>query len=180
MEVPLKITAHDIPLSDAVETEIREKVAKLESYYGRITSCHVVVGAPVRYSHDKEGLYNVSIDLNVPGTELVVNRKAGPDLLVALRDAFNAARRQLEDYVRRQRGDVKTREVPPHAKVKRLFPREGYGFLETPDGREIYFHRNSVMDPGFEHVEIGTEVRFAEEEGEEGPQASTVHLVGKS
>ena len=180
MEVPLKITAHDITLSEAVETEIREKVAKLESYYTRITSCHVVVGAPVRYPHDKQGLYNVSIDLSVPGAELVVNRKADPDLLVALRDAFNAARRQLEDYVRRQRGAVKTREAPPHARVRRLFPQEGYGFLETPDGREIYFHRNSVIDPGFDHLEIGTEVRFAEEQGEEGPQASTVHIVGKS
>lgn len=180
MEVPLKVTAHALTLSDAVEAEIREKVAKLETSYGRITSCHIVVGAPVRTAHDKQGLYNVSIDLSVPGAEIVVTRKADPALSVALRDAFHAARRQLEDYGRRQRGDVKTRELLPHAVVKRLFPQDGYGFLETPEGREVYFHQNSVMPPSFAHLAVGTEVRFAEEEGEEGPQASTVHLVGKS
>jgi len=59
-----------------------------------------------------------------------------------------------------------------------LFPKQDYGFLETPDGREIYFHRNSVLHPGFDRLEIGTEVRFVEELGQEGPQASTVAIVG--
>jgi cold shock CspA family protein len=60
----------------------------------------------------------------------------------------------------------------------RLFPEDGFGFLEAPDGREVYFHRNSVLE-GFETLEVGSEVRFAEEQGIEGPQASTVSLVGK-
>jgi cold shock CspA family protein len=74
---------------------------------------------------------------------------------------------------------VKAHETSPHARVAKLFPEEGYGFLETPDGREVYFHRNSVKDSGFDRLEIGTEVRFAEESGEQGPQASAVIIVGK-
>jgi cold shock CspA family protein len=72
----------------------------------------------------------------------------------------------------------KVKATFPRGRVIRLFREEGYGFLETPDGREIYFHRNSVLHPGFDRLEIGTEVRFAEEEGEKGPQASTVAIVG--
>jgi cold shock CspA family protein len=74
---------------------------------------------------------------------------------------------------------VKVHEPTPYARVSKLFLHEGYGFLETADGREIYFHSNSVLEPGFDHLQIGTEVRFAEEQGAEGPQASTVAVVGK-
>jgi cold shock CspA family protein len=141
-------------------------------------SCRVVVEAPVRH-HRKGGPYKVRIDLTVPGDELVINRQADEDLYVAIRDAFHAARRRLEDYARRQRGAVKVHEPFPHARVVKLFPEEGYGFLETSDGREVYFHRNSVIDSGFDRLEIGAEVRFAEESGEHGPQASTVIIAGK-
>jgi cold shock CspA family protein len=65
----------------------------------------------------------------------------------------------------------------------RLYPgsafNEGYGFLMTPDGRELYFHRHSVLHDDFERLAVGTEVRFEEEEGEKGPQASTVQVVNK-
>lgn len=181
MQTPLQITAHDMTLAETEEGEIRAKAAKLERYYKRMISCHVVVGAPVRSahsSHNQTGLYHVSIDMTVPGAELVVTRQANADLQVAIRDAFNAAQRQLQNYARRQRGDVKTPETPPQAVVSKLFAEEGYGFLTTPDGREIYFHRNSVLDSGFDHLDIGTAVRFAEESGEKGPQASTVTVVG--
>lgn len=182
MQTPLQITAHDMTLADSVEAEIREKAVKLDRYYHSIISCHVVVGASVRSahaSHSQAGLYHVSIDLTVPGAELVVTRHENTDLLVAIRDAFVAARRQLQDYARRQRGETKTPETPPHAVVSKLFAQEGYGFLAAPDGREIYFHCNSVLAPGFDHLEVGTEVRFVEEPGEKGPQASTVSAVGK-
>jgi cold shock CspA family protein len=88
--------------------------------------------------------------------------------------------RQLEDYVRRQRGDVKAHELAPLARVSQLFPQEGYDFLATPDGREIYFHRHIVLHDGFDRLAIGTEVTFVEEEeGKKGPQASTVRPVGR-
>jgi ribosomal subunit interface protein len=178
MEIPLQIRLHNVSLSEADEKIIREKVAKLGEFYNRIISCRVTLEAPGRH-HQKGGPYNVRIDIGVPGAELVINRKPQEDLYVAIRESFNAAGRQLEDYVRRLRGDVKTHEAEPYAWVSKLFPKEGYGFLETPDGREIYFHRNSVLEEGFKHLRIGMEVRFVEEEGEKGPQASTVKLVGK-
>jgi len=143
-------------------------------------SCHVVVGAPVRSADEKAGLFNVSIDLTVPGAELTVTHKADPDLMVAVRQAFTAVRRQLRRYARRQRGDVKTLETQPHGTVSTLFTSEGYGFLTTWDGREIYFHHNSVLDGKFDHLEVGSEVRFVEEAGEKGPQASTVVLIGRA
>ncbi|HWP48438.1 MAG TPA: HPF/RaiA family ribosome-associated protein [Candidatus Limnocylindrales bacterium] len=178
MEIPLQIRAHNVSLSEADEKIIREKVAKLEEFYDRIISCRVTLEALGRH-HQKGGPYNVRIDIGVPGAELVINREPQEDLYVAIRESFNAAGRRLEDYVRRLRGTVKTHEAEPHARVSKLFPEEGYGFLETPDGREIYFHRNSVLEEGFKHLRIGMEVRFVEEEGEKGPQASTVKLVGK-
>ena len=117
--------------------------------------------------------------MTVPGAELVVTRQENEELQVAIRDAFNAAQRRLRDYARRQRGEVKTLETPPQAVVSQLFAAEGYGFLSTPDGRGIYFHRHSVLAPGFDQLAIGTEVRFAEELGDKGPQASTVTMVSK-
>ena len=178
MELPLQVTLRDISPSAAVEDYIRERATKLDAFYDRIMSCRVVVEAPIRH-HRKGGPFKVRIDLTVPGDELVVNRQADEDLYVAIREAFDAARRRLEDYSRRQRGSVKTHEGPPQARVSKLFPEEGYGFLETPDGAEIYFHRNSVLGEGFDRLEIGTEVRFVEEQGDQGPQASTVTVIGK-
>ena len=178
MELPLQVTLRDVSPSEAVEGYIRERAAKLDAFYDRIMGCRVVVEAPVRH-HRKGGPFKVRIDLTVPGDELVVNRQSDEDLYVAIRDAFDAMRRRLEDYARRQRGSVKAHEAPPPARVSKLFPEEGYGFLETPDGSEIYFHRNSVLGAGFDRLEVGTEVRFVEELGEQGPQASTVTVVGK-
>jgi ribosome-associated translation inhibitor RaiA len=176
MQLPLQITARDLSLSEAAEADIRAKAANLDTYYDGIMGCRVVVEGPVR--HHRQGPFTVRVDVSVPGAELVVDRHADPDLYVAIRDAFDAARRRLEDYARRQRGDVKSHEETPRARVSRLFPEEDYGILETPDGREIYFHRHSVLHPGFDRLAIGTEVRFAEELGEKGPQASTVALIG--
>jgi len=178
MQLPLQITAHDFPLPETIEAEIREKAAKLDTYYDGIMRCRVVVAAPVGH-HRRGGPYNVHIDLTVPGAELVVDCQENEDLPVAIRDAFDAMRRRLEDYARQQRGVVKTHEAAPQARVSKLFRAEGYGFLQTPDGREIYFHCNSILPPGFDHLAVGTEVRFAEEQGSEGPQASSVTIVGK-
>lgn len=177
MELPLQITAHDFTLSGSTEADIRERAAKLDSYYDRITRCHVVVEAPVGH-HRQGGPFTVRIDVTVPGSELVVNRKHGEDLPIAIRDAFDAMKRQLEDYARHQRGNVKVHETPfGVGQVSKLFSNDGYGFLSTLDGREIYFHQNSVLDPGFFQLTVGSEVRFVEEQGAKGPQASTVHIV---
>jgi ribosomal subunit interface protein len=171
-----------MPPSEAIEAHIIEKSDVLERFCDTITSCRVIVEAPHR-RHRTGKLYHVRVDITVPGEELVVKREpalhaAHEDIYVAIRDAFDAARRELQNYTRRRRGQVKARKSAPMARVSKLFPDKGYGFLETPDGRELYFHKNSVLEPGFERISVGTKVRFAEEEGEQGPQASTVKIAG--
>jgi cold shock CspA family protein len=123
-------------------------------------------------------------NIEEPITELAENHEpskhaAHEDVYVAIRDAFNAAGRRLQDYARRKQGKVKLHEGAALARIIQLFPVEEYGFLKTADDREIYFHKNSVLPPGFENLEIGTEVSYVEEMGEKGPQASTVRIVGK-
>lgn len=178
MPYPIEIAFHGIDPSDALEKEIRAHAAALEKFGGKITHCRVVVETPHR--HQRKGrTFRVRVDLHVPGEEIVVRRdppehEDHADPALAARDAFHAAQRQLQDYVRRRRRDVKVHAEAPHARVLRIFPEEGYGFLESSDGREIYFHRNSVADAAFPALRIGQEVRFTEEEGEKGPQATSV------
>jgi ribosomal subunit interface protein len=183
MQEELQITWRDMEPSDALAAAIRERTERLERFHNRITACRVVVEQLHRHKH-KGNLFNVRIDLSVPGGEIVVTRESGKDhahedAYVVVRDAFNAATRQLQDHVRRQRGDVKAHETPPHGRIVELHPESNYGKLESPDGRLIYFHRNSVLNSDFDRLEIGTEVRFAEEMGDEGPQASSVSVIGK-
>jgi ribosomal subunit interface protein len=175
MKHPLQITVRNMSLSEAAKAAIQEKAAKLEAVDNQIIGCRVLVEVPHKHQHQGI-LYNVRIDVTIPGAEIVIKREENEDVYVAIRDAFNAARRRLRDRRRQQQIDaVVPREEPqPHARVSRLFPIEGYGFLETPDGRDIYFHRNSVLHEAFDHLELGETVRYVEEEGEKGPQASTV------
>lgn len=183
MRQPLQITFRDFPHSDAVEAAIRERAEKLDQYFDHIMACKVVAESP--HAHHHQGrLFNVRIDLTVPGEELVVNRApsehhAYEDVYVAIRDAFDAMTRQLQDYKRRQERKVKTHEVPEHGRVIELEPLMDFGRIRTPDGREIYFHRNSLVRGDYEALDVGSEVRFVEEPGEQGPQASSVYLIGK-
>jgi ribosomal subunit interface protein len=183
MKLPVEIVFKNLDPSVAIEAKIRERVEKLDVFYDQIMSCRVVVEAPHKHHHTGK-LYRVLIDVTVPDDELIVSRTpdqhhAHEDVYVAIRDAFDAMRRQLEDYSRRRRQKVKQHETPQYGKVSELFPNEGYGMIKTPDGRLVYFHKNSVVDADFSKLEAGSEVRFSEEMGEKGPQASTVHVIGK-
>ncbi len=182
MAVPMQVVFHNLDKSEAIEARIREKVEKLARFAADIQRCRVTVDAPHKHAH-KGHLYSIKVDIAVPGGEIVATRHTGKnpahqDVYVALRDAFDDARRQLEDHVRKRRGEVKRHEEPPQGVIKALFPHEDYGLIETPDGREVYFHRNSVLNGDFEKLKEGTPVWFHEERGDEGPQASTVHVHG--
>ncbi|MEF3192876.1 MAG: HPF/RaiA family ribosome-associated protein [Halothiobacillaceae bacterium] len=181
MQLPLQITFRDIPPSEAIEAAIREKAKKLERYFDRITSCRVIVEAPHKHHH-KGKLYEVSINITIPGHEIVVShdnhdRHEHEDIYVSIRDAFMAAKRQLEACVGKMRGEVKVHEMPAHGRVIELTP--DHGTILTPDGREVYFHPNSLLNAKFETLEKGAEVRFAEEAGDKGPKATSVHVIGK-
>ena len=185
MELPLQISFHEVPHSDALEQWIRRKAEGLERYAPHLMRCRVVVEAHHRH-HQQGGLFRIRIELTVPGHDVVVSseqheRQEHENPYVAVRDAFRAARRQLEDTVRRVRGATKAHELAEHGRIVAIFPHMDYGLISAGDGREIYFHRNSVVGQGLEDLVEGEEVRVvvAEGEGEAGPQASTVKPIGK-
>jgi cold shock CspA family protein len=199
--IPTQVTFRGVPHSDALESDIRGRVACLEQFYAGIVRCRVLVELPHRHRHDGRH-FHVRIDLTVPGgSPIVVTHE--PSLharlkdfqeeehhkeaevegvhryaAVAVREAFDAARRRLEDFAREQRGAVKTHEVPAHGEIVEIRESEGYGFIQAGEDR-IYFRRASVLDDAFDELTIGTRVAFVQEQGEKGPQASTVRVLGK-
>ncbi len=184
MKIPLQITFRDMEHSDAVETEVQNKVNKLDQMYPEmIMGCRVVVERHHKHHH-QGNLFHTRIYITVPGDEIVVSREpnenqAHEEMHVSLRDAFNAANKQLDHYAHKIRHKVKTHKTPSHGQIISLTPEEGFGRIETDDGRDIYFHRNSVINQGFDQLTIGEQVRFEEENGDKGPQATTVKVVGK-
>ena len=183
MQLPIEVTFRGMDSSEAMEAKIRERAEKLERYHHQIMSCRVVVEAPHKHHH-KGKIYHVSLDVTVPGSELVVNRDPGDnhaheDAYVAIRDAFDAMERKLQSFARKKRGDVKVHEEEGYGRVASLSLEKDFGMLQSLDGRTVYFHRNSVKNGDFEKLKTGDEVRFLEEMGEEGPQAVVVRVIGE-
>jgi ribosomal subunit interface protein len=185
MQIPIQVSFRHLEHSPFITSAIRKRARKLEKFFPRITSMRVMV-EPSHQKRKQGNLYHVRIDMAVPGKEIIVKRDPGKnhaheDIYVAIRDAFDSARRQLEDFVRiNYQLKTKLHARPMIGKIVRFFPNEDCGFLKTTDGRELYFHRNSVLNKGFERIRLGDEVRYSEEQGEQGPQASTVDRIGKN
>ena len=176
MELPLQITSRNFKLFEDVETKIRNEAEKLNKFYDKIVRCQVVVESPHR--HSRQGTqFHIKIHLTLPGGDMVIKREPNEDIKVAIRDSFSVARRKLEDFARKQRGDVKHHEEPLQASITSLFPELGYGFLTTPLNMEVYFHENSVVNSEFNRLKVGMKVRFEETVGEKGPQATTVAII---
>jgi ribosomal subunit interface protein len=186
MQTPVDITFREIEKSEAVEARINEYVGKLERFFDRIMRVEVLVETPHRH-HQKGRQFHVRVKVVVPGQDIVTSHDPGPDqahedVYVALRDTFNATRRQLEDYVRKSlhRGDVpREQNGALHGRVTFIDVEREWGWIEPDDGRRIYFHSNSVLG-GVDGLQVGDEVRFTEESGREGPQASTVAPIGNN
>jgi len=174
MQIPVQITMQNVPRSEALETRIREAAAKLEQFHPRITSCRVIVDETQKH-HLQGRQFRVRVDVRAPGHEEAVSTlHHHEDVYVAVRDAFDSVRRQLEDEVREARGDVKLHARARHGTVARLDVNEGFGFIATDEGDEVYFSRENVVQPAFEHLAPGTEVQFVEEPAGEGMQAKRV------
>ncbi|MGZ3419954.1 MAG: HPF/RaiA family ribosome-associated protein [Polyangiales bacterium] len=176
-----QVTFRDMEPSAAVEEHVRRRALKLLAFHDRIVGCRVVVEEPHRH-HRKGKRFHVRIDLTVPMGELVVARDPAEnlqheDLHACIESAFDDAERILEDWVRKHRGDVKKHERSVHGRVKRFFPQQDYGFLESESGEDVYFHRNAVLDGAFDRLAIGDRVRYAEEMGDKGPQATFVEVT---
>lgn len=184
IQTPVEIDFHGVDASPWVREVLEERVNELERRFGRITSCRVVVTGP-GHRHRSGGPYDVRVHLSLPnGKEVAVHRvdhgdERYGDIRYAINDTFKRARRRLQDQARRLQGQVKRHVGEPAGTVARLDPSGGFGFITTADGREVYFHRNSVLNDAFERLKPGQRVTFAEETGEKGPQASTVKPMGK-
>ncbi|MCT8973262.1 ribosome hibernation-promoting factor, HPF/YfiA family [Microbaculum marinisediminis] len=184
METPVEIAFRNMDPSEFVEKRVRERVGRLEQFYDRITSCHVQIEAPHKH-HTKGNLYEIRIEVRVPGTELTVNNKPGnvhahEDIYVAIRDAFDAMERQLKKWKQKANADVKVHDAPLAGRIEELHPDRDFGQIAMTDGRLVYFHRNSVVGNGFDTLSLGDTVELVVHsgEGEKGPQASAVRPVG--
>ncbi len=187
MKVPLDVSYRGVEKTEDIDALVQEKMGKLEEVYKGINSCHIAIEkVHDRPSHGSP--YRVRLDITAPpGHEIVAESNPGEGtqydaLDVVIRNAFDAAQRQLKKLARRQResdrGKTQASEQTT-ALVVRLFQDEGYGFIKTLDGQEVYFHRNSVLLDDFDRLAVGTGVHCFIEQGEEGPQASSVKIVDK-
>ncbi len=183
MQVPLQLTFRDVTKTPDMVALVEKQVEKLHRFCPYLTSCRVAIERPHKYPEDGN-IYRVRLAIKVPpGKDIVIKRdpqdnEMHNDLRTVVTDAFKAARRQLDRLVDVQHGVTKSHPEPV-ALVTKLFPHDDYGFLKTPEGRDIYFHRKSVLDNDFDRLSIGTQVRFTEEEGVKGPQASSVQIIDK-
>lgn len=185
LQVPLEIAFRDVERTDEIDELIRKEVEKLEKMHHNITSCRLAVERP--HSAQQSGNpFRVRLGIRVPrGHEVVITRDPADNdmhdpLDVVLNNAFKSAQRKLRKLIEQQRNQTKKHpDQEAGAVVEKLFPEEGYGFLRTVDGEEVYFHRNSVIHNDFDRLEIGTGVRYVAETGDRGLQASTVQIVDK-
>lgn len=181
--IPVQITFRHVDPSAAVESHIRELVQKLGKVHPALQSCSVTVAQ--QHRHRPQGNpFHVGISVKLPGHELVANREsadqlAHTDVYVALRDAFNAMRRQLQALADQQQNQVKPHAPQPHGHITEIARDKTCGRIESVDGRWLYFQRNSLIGAELDALAIGTPVCYVEEMGRDGPQASSIYPVGK-
>jgi ribosomal subunit interface protein len=181
MDEPLEIVFHNLESSAAVEAAIRERFAKLEKRYDRLVSCRVSVEA-LHKQHRTGNIYEVHIDMLVPGAELVISKQsqkakqryANPDVYASIRDAFDAAERQLKRFKRQQREDLQPQDPLFQGQVAELHPEQDWGYLLTKEGALLHFHRNAVLDGSFDRLQMGDVVHYIEAAGDTGPTAAKV------
>jgi cold shock CspA family protein len=183
MDRPLEIAFHGVDPSPSLEADIRQHVAKLDQRFPRLVGCRVSIEG-LHNQHRTGNVYEVHIVLSVPGKDLAVSREphkakeryANPDVRTALRDAFKAAERQLQEHKWEIRSD--TQAPSGHAllgRVSQLFPDRDYGFIRTPtSATELYFHRDAVTNAEFTLLKLGDHVQYVEEMDDDGPVAKKV------
>ena len=179
MQTPIQIDFQGFTPNERQKAAVGDHIKLFEERFGHITSGRIVVTGPGGH-HKTGGLYEINIRLRLPtGKEVDASHtpqadERHSDFFFALNDAFKRARRQLQDQVRRLQGEVKAHQPQTTGIVTKLF--EDHGFLESADGLEIYFHKNSALNGSFAKLKLGMRVTYIEEEGENGPQASTVKI----
>jgi ribosomal subunit interface protein len=187
MQIPSKISFHNMDSSPALESRVQEKIDKLQARFPDLIRCQVTFEGGSQHKQ-KGNTYSVHIIATLPGSEKVVSHHSGkkPDrhseAYAAMNDAFTAIEKQLLHVRQNQRGEIKGHEsVLLDGKIVGLDIGQEFGFIALKDGTEFYFHRNAVHQDRFLELELGTKVRFSfvENEGVEGPQANFVRAPGK-
>lgn len=183
MQIPLEITFRDVEKTEELEELIRQKAAKLDRIFNHINSCRVIVEKLQKHQSSGQP-YRVRIDIKIPpGHELVVSRDPSKgnlhlDAAAEIRWAFDAAARQIKELSDRLNGDIKKHPYQQvQGVIEKIYVNEGAGFIRTIEGREIFFHKNSVLNTPFNQLKVGMGVRFSEEMGEKGPQATSVQVI---
>ena len=176
LPVPLELTFRDVAHEQALDALIRQHVDRLQRFCDHIDSCRVAVERPHRHQGSGDD-FRVRIDVRVAaGREIVADQHSTEaPLQQVVREAFHAAERQLKKLQEQQRGFVKAH---PASEVQGIIAKlmRDYGFISS-QGRDVYFHANSVVSEAFEDLRVGMGVAFREESGNEGPQASSVRVV---
>jgi ribosomal subunit interface protein len=176
MQVPLQITMRNIEHSEAVEERVSEKANKLNQFSEQLISCSVVVEQ--NGAHRNNGvLYNVRIHVTMPRKkELIANHNERENLYMAIRDAFDDMKRQVEDANRISQGDIKHHSTLLHGEIARLFEDGEFGFITDSTGDEYYFNADNLVNHSFEYLRVGMPVQFIEKMGDEGPKACRVSI----
>lgn len=184
MNLAVQITFRGMRATEALRAAVGKQAQALQRFSRNLLGCVVMIECAESHRH-QGNRYRVHVHLKLPGPDVDAGRgpsrknRSFEDAYVAIRDVFAAARRQLEDYERTRRGAVKAHETPARGQVTRIYKHADYGVLRTSEGRDIHFHRHSVIGGGFDALTNGSLVRFTEVPGEEGPWASTVRVIGK-
>lgn len=191
MAIPLQLTFrntdHSEWMVDAVQVELK-KLEKLEKYSGQIQNCRVVVEKSNNHHH-KANIYHIRVSLNVEGKEIIVSKEsgtqsAGRDIHTALKHAFEVIPKKLKKMeiidgsahpAHRKKREYYT--VIEHGQIASVFAEDGFGFLQTPQGSEVYFNKDALVGATFEQLLPGTDVAFAIEAGTEGPVVSWVSAI---
>lgn len=181
MQEPLRIAFRNMTAPIGVEDDIRRHIAELEQFFDRIIACHVVVEVDHR-RHRQGNPYRIQIVLTVPGHDVIVRREPPhhqqhEDLHLAVGDAFHAAQRQLQDYVRKMQGVVKTHEPRAIGTIGQVLP--DHAFLNIDTGEAAYPHRTAALGPGFAKPDSGGKACNAKPDSDPdaGPHAATVITI---
>jgi len=173
----LRIESRNIEMTPAWQAEIEDRMAQLQTGHDDLLHGRVTLTKNLHHRHASK-VAEALVVVSLPGRHTVTARKQEKTFEEAIRSAFTAMQVEL----RKQRDkwaskDIRVDAPPLHGVIARLFPREGYGFILQEGGGEVYFHRNAVHGLTYETLEDGTEVTFNVEEGDNGPQATTVNPV---
>ena len=175
----LQVEARNLEMRKVWQDKIDEETSRLERHHaGFINHLRLTIEGT---AHHKEGGYELRVVASIPNDTVVVKRK-GEKVVPIVVDAFNTLGMQLKELQRKRRQSFK---VPPEAAkgtgsegiIKTIYPYESYGFIVTSQGREIYFHENSLKDITMNQLSEGDDVKFGEAEGDKGPCAAWVRVA---